>query len=220
RDADKELKEIGFSPATIKLRHKHKLLIKAVDFHHIESKERILIIDTDVFPVGGMRELWDKITEGAALIFNNDPEPAYGSSRELLEKVLGRKLEINFEPCVNTGLIVEPAAMLRKAKAVIDGYCREFENFTYPRIHCIEQGYIACFLKAEKIGEHPLSDRYRLIGNNDRFASLRLTKYNFENNPDNLETIHLCGWDKLGKDFRMIKKRLKNLIYEEIKRNI
>ncbi|GAG05617.1 unnamed protein product, partial [marine sediment metagenome] len=208
KDADIILRQKGFSEKTINLRHKHKLLIKAIDFHHIESRKRVLIIDTDVFFLKNISELWSKITEGEKFIFNDDREPAYGSSKKLLEKVLGRKLEMNPAPYVNTGLIVEPSAILREAKTIIDGYCKEFENFSYQRPHCIEQGFIACFLKNKKVEECVFSGNHRIIGHQDMPGTGYLKKYDFENNPDNVETIHLCGWNKLGKDFGAIRTKL------------
>lgn len=216
-DADKILKQKGFSDKTIKLRHKHKLLIKALDFHHIESKERILIMDTDVFALGGMQEAWEAIAEGAQFIYNSDPEPAYGSSKELLEKVLNRSLNINLRPCVNTGLIIEPAAVLKKNKNTAESYCDEFNNFPYKRIHCVEQGYIACVLKDKKIAEHPLSDRFKIVSSRNADNIEWLKKYDFENNPENLESIHLCGWDRLGKDFQAIKRKLFLAVCRKVK---
>lgn len=216
-DADEQLKQKGFSKKTIKLRHEHKLLIKTIDFHHIDSEERILIIDTDIFVLEDMRELWDKVIEGRQFAFVNDPEPAYGSSKDLLEKILGRKLTMNFGQCVNTGLIIEPAGMLRKEKAIIESYCREFENFSFQRKHCIEQGYVACILKDKGVDGYTFSNRYKIIGHKDMSGFEWLKKYDFINNPDSLEAIHLCGWDKFGKDFQIMKKKILKIVAEKVK---
>lgn len=212
KDADETLRKKGFSKETIEFRHrKYKYIIKAVDFHHIESRERILILDTDIFLLGGMEELWERITKGAQLAFNEDPSPdfGYGGSKELLEKILERKIDINLRPCVNTGLIVEPAAIFREESEIFNRFCEKLENFLYKRknSHCIEQGYIGCILKDKGIEEYPLSDKYRIIHRNTPGVQM-LKDYDFENNPENIETIHLCQWDKLGADFRMIKKKL------------
>jgi len=214
KDANKCLQEKGFSNEVIKLRYKHKLLIKAIDFHHIESKDRILIIDTDVFFLGKLEELWGKINEGAKLIFNKDPEPAYGNSKQLLEKAMGRKIAVKLSPYINTGLIVEPASFLRNEKETIENYCKEFKNFVFQRVHCIEQGYIACILKDKKIKEYPLSSRYKIVSSRDNQIVNWLRKYNFQINPGNIQTIHLGGWNKLGKDFQMVKKKLLYTICE------
>jgi len=212
KDADEKLGKVGFSRETIKFRHlsKYKYMIKAIDFHHLESMERILIIDTDIFFLGAMEELWEKVTTGAKLAFNEDPSPGfgYGGAKELLEETLGRKIEINPRPCVNTGLIVEPAAIFREEKEISDRFCAKLEDFIHNNkdTHCIEQGYIGCILKDKGIEGHPLSGKYRMIHRNTPGVQM-LKEYNFENNPENIETVHLCQWDKLGDDFQIIKRK-------------
>jgi len=212
KDADARLKSKNFSPETIASRHKHKLLIKTIDFHHIESRDRILIIDTDIFLLGGMQELWSKIIEGAQLVFNDDLEPAYGSSKDLLEKVLMRQINIDPKPCINTGLIVEPAQLLRGEKRTIECYCKELASFPYERIHCVEQGYIACILKDKRIEENPLSRKHKIIGHRDTEGIEGLKNYDFIKNQDSLETIHLCGWDKLERNFQAVKREILHLL--------
>ncbi|MFO8053168.1 MAG: hypothetical protein R6U54_04330 [Candidatus Omnitrophota bacterium] len=207
-EADKKLKENRFSKETIKLRHRHKLLIKAIDFHYLEPKNRILIIDTDIFFLSNPKELWKEIEQGSEFIFNQDPEPAYGSSKELLEKVLAEKININYYPCVNTGLIVEPSRLLREEKETIENYCQEFENFSYQRKHCIEQGYIACLLKYKNVPEFPLQGRYDIVGHKNKQGIEKILSYDLIDNPENIQTIHLCGWDKLGQGFLAVKEKI------------
>lgn len=215
-NADLELKRKGFSDATIKLRRRHKLLIKAVDFHNIASKERILIIDTDLFFFKSAEELWRRIEEGKSFVFNRDTKPAYGASKEFLEKVIKKRIKIDLNPAVNTGLIVEPSRLLMKEKSIFEKYCEQIKHFPFPRIHCVEQGYIACLLKNMGIEEHPLSDKYKIVGFHNLPAVKKLKEYDFKNNPNNIETIHLCGWDKLGEDFRTVRKKLLSLIEKKI----
>jgi hypothetical protein len=205
-DADQQLMEKGFAEQVIKLRHAHKLLIKAIDFHFIESKKNILIIDTDIFIINQMNELWDRIIDGEQLIFNEDLNPAYGSAKELLEKVLNTELRCEDGPYINTGLIVLPASTLRQEKIIIEKYCLGFKDESFQRPHCIEQGFIANFLDLKRFKKVPLSDTYKIIGNNDSVGVKWLKAYDLLNNSESVNTIHLCGWDKLGKNFQHIKK--------------
>ena len=214
--ADDILRTEKFSDETIQLRHEHKLLIKAIDFHHVRSADRTLIIDTDIFLLHSMDELWDTIVAGKEFVFNNDPEPAYGTAKELLEKATGRTFRMDPSLCVNTGLIVEPSAFLRQQKEVINGYCKEFRDFSFEREHCLEQGYIACVLQDGGVYGHTLSDRYAMISHREPQRIAWIKEYDFRNNSDKIETIHLCGWDKLGRDFRLIRNKLLKTIEEKI----
>lgn len=208
-DADALLRKKVFSDETVRLRHKHKLLIKAIDFHYIEPKERILIIDTDLFILGLMSELWDNIKEGKEFVFNEDPKPIYGSAKVLLEESLGVKLVDNKMSNVNTGLIVEPSLLIRENREIIERYCNIFgRSNKFYNLHAVEQGFIAYFLIYKGIEGYPLSNKYMIAATLYPDDVKRLKEYDLKLNSDSLETMHLCGWDKTGEDFQIIKRRL------------
>ena len=207
-DADESLRADGFSEETIGARHRHKLMIKAIDFHHIRSRGRILNVDSDVFILGGMNELWERVRNGDNFIFNRDQHSAYGSAGELLSEVIGRGMEVCSEPFVNTGLIVEPAGAMRREKNILEKYCARIDSFEFKRIHCVEQGYIAYVAQYLGVPGWPLSGHYRIVGSGDADAVNWVMKYDINTNKDAVETLHLCGWDKAGKAFKKVSREL------------
>lgn len=70
-------------------------------------------------------------------------------------------------------------------------------------------------LKDKKIKEHPLKkEKYRIIHHNTPGVHT-LKEYNFNSNPENIEIVHLCAWDKLGRDYRTVIRKLLGAMREK-----
>jgi len=218
KEADERLRAAGFSEETISIRHRHSMMIKAVDFHHIRGCGRILSFDTDVFVLGGMGELWASVRAGGRFTFNRDKNPAYGSARDLLSVVLGQELPKEEGPFLNAGFAVEPAELLREKRDILERYCAGLDSFPFRRVHCAEQGYIAYLLKYLGIEGKSLSSHYSISGCTEPAGVEHVKKYDLETNKDGIETIHLCGWDKSGKDFRAVKRKLFRAMWRRMRK--